>query len=101
METKPLAPDEVGATPTHHPTIIKIVNQLLKQRFDGKQAVIPQSDIVAAFLKEEPNYTRQQVFDEKLLDFEFLFKNVGWKVEYDKPGWNETPYPAVFRFTRR
>lgn len=41
--------------------------------------------------------TRQQVYDNKWLDFEPLYRKVGWKVEYYKPGFIEAG-KAFWRF---
>lgn len=32
------------------------------------------------------------------LNFEGAYRRAGWKVEFDKPGYNES-YPATFKFT--
>jgi len=38
-------------------------------------------------------------FKYRWLDVEDMYRNCGWKVEYDKPGYNES-YPATFTFSR-
>lgn len=43
---------------------------------------------------------RQEIFDNCWLDVEDIFEEVGWKVVYDKPGYNES-YPANFEFTKK
>lgn len=35
--------------------------------------------------------------DQKWLDFEPIYRKVGWKVEFDKPAYNES-YDAFYRF---
>jgi hypothetical protein len=42
---------------------------------------------------------KQQIFDDNLLDVEEVYEKAGWKVEYDKPAFNES-YPATFTFRR-
>ena len=99
MEIKPLTPGEIKASPKAHPTIINVVNELLRHKFDGNQAVILQDEIVNEFLKIELDYTTERIFKEKLMDFEPVFRNAGWKVSYDKPGYSERHYPARFEFS--
>lgn len=69
--------------------MIKVVNELLRQHFDGSTAVILQLDILSGFLALEPEYTSRRVFDEKLMDFEAVYRQQGWLVAYEKPGYNE------------
>jgi hypothetical protein len=44
--------------------------------------------------------TEQRVFDRHLLDVEEVFEDVGWDVDYDKPGYNES-YQPTFTFTEK
>ncbi|MDG1949717.1 MAG: hypothetical protein P8J32_02740 [bacterium] len=44
--------------------------------------------------------TRRKVFDEKRLDIEPAFEKDGWKVVYDKPGYNESGN-AYFVFSKK
>jgi hypothetical protein len=44
--------------------------------------------------------TRQQVFDNNWLDVEDIFRKAGWKVNYEKPAYNES-YPASFKFQQQ
>lgn len=43
--------------------------------------------------------TRQDVYNNNWLDFESLYRRAGWKVEYDRPGFNET-YDPYWTFTK-
>ena len=40
------------------------------------------------------------MINQHWLDVEDLYRSVGWRVTYDKPGYNET-YDATFTFSRR
>lgn len=39
-------------------------------------------------------------FDQGWMDFEPIYEAQGWKVQYDKPGWDET-YDAFFEFKEK
>lgn len=73
--------------------VIKAVNQLLKENASSTYIVLKQCDVVKA-IKECMGVTTVPV---KWLDFEPVFRKAGWKVEYDKPGYNES-YEATFAF---
>lgn len=91
-----------------HPLIEKAVDGLLLEKWDGKEAVILQDEIIERIRwggpidgnTKEPVITRQDIFDKGWLNFEYAYEAVGWKVEYDKPGYNED-YPASFTFTEK
>jgi hypothetical protein len=100
MEIKPLTPQEVKVLPIAHPQMIEVVNELLRLRFDGARAVIKQDEIKEAFLKRVPEYDSLRMFAEKLMDFEPTFRNAGWHVVYEKPGYNESGF-AFFTFSPR
>lgn len=75
--------------------VIQVVNELLLNRGGGKQVVIKQRDIVkrlvALGIKEK------DIYQNHWLDFEPMYRAAGWKVSYDKPGYNE-PGEAYFLF---
>lgn len=85
---KPLTPQEVIEKRTAHPAVVEIVNNLLVQRFDGNEAKITQEEVVEGLI--DKGWVRDRIFDTGILDFEPVFRNAGWIVEYDKPAYNET-----------
>lgn len=98
---KPITPDEIKHEIPDF--IIEAVNTLIKKNWDGKEAIIKQNDILAIVSSKNDNDgkpSRQTIFDNNWLDFEDLYRKVGWKVEYDKPTYNEF-YDAYFKFTKK
>lgn len=81
--------------------IIEAVNNLLKKEFRGGYATILQKDISAEAIRiaatQGKTVTAQQIYDENWMDWEPIFRKAGWKVTYDKPGYNES-YDASFEF---
>lgn len=80
--------------------IIETVNKLIVEKWDGEKAIILQDDIMDIVSSNDPDIdkpSRREVFDKGWLDFEPLYRERGWNVEYDKPGYNEF-YKANFIF---
>jgi hypothetical protein len=100
-QIKPLTPEEVysqkvDAIPAE---MIQAVNNCLKKHYNGGRCGIKQDEIMDVFLKLRPEVDRHTVYDNKWMDFEPIFEQVGWKVEYDKPSYNESGV-AVFYFSK-
>lgn len=80
--------------------VITAVNNILKRKYrpNNTYVALKQNEIIKEIQSINPDVSRAQIFDNKWFDFESLFEKAGWKVEYDKPGYNET-YEAHFTFT--
>lgn len=100
MTIKALTPEDILKTATAPDYVIEAVNKLLCAKVKGGFASIKQNEIIDEILKARPDLTRQSLYDNRDLDFEDVYRNAGWDVNYDKPGYNET-YAAFFTFTRR
>ena len=106
-EIKPITPDEVEKERRNNipDFVIEAVNKLLKKKWDGKEAIIKQDEIIAEM---KPCWTsmengvrfRPKVFSNHWLDFEDIYRDNGWNVEYDKPAYCES-YDAYFKFTKK
>lgn len=94
---RPIAPEEVLAAKLEHfpPEVIDTVNRLIERNLQYGQARILQKDIVNALT--EGGMNRVDIFKNHWLDFEDIYRDAGWAVGYDKPGYNET-YDAFFEF---
>lgn len=87
--------------------VIESVNETIAKNLDSdgcakfKQDELVKLVISKMMAQEHNKYTeataRQTIFDNKWMDFEPLYREQGWKVDYDKPGYNES-YPATFEF---
>lgn len=95
---KPITPSEARKR-THIPdVVIQAFNECIQRGLGTHTADVKQSEVAARILQLDPDMTRQQIFDNHWLDVEDVYREAGWKVEYDKPGYNE-PGEAIFRFT--
>ena len=99
IKDRPIKPEEVRARRIDFiPSIIfETINAMICEKFDGKSATLKQEDILNRVCNESSGLTRQEIFDKHYLDIEPCYREQGWKVEYDKPGYNES-YPATFTF---
>ena len=93
MKVKPITPDEVAHEIPD--VIIEVVNTLIKEKWNGQKAHILQDEILLRL-----SIPRDEVFEKHWLDFEPIYREAGWHVIYDKPGFNEN-YKAFFDFTKK
>lgn len=98
MSEKPITPKEAAKNKTVPEAVIEAFNLLIAENMSGNCAVVFQNDVVK--LLEKKGYDRSEIFDKSYLDIENLYEAAGWKVVYDKPGYNET-YSANFTFTKK
>lgn len=104
---KPISPKDVSSQKTKLiPSVVfEVFNELIALNFSGKSSVVRQDvaadRIVILYNKRNEFHTidKRYVYDNNWLDIEDSYRDAGWKVYYDKPGYNET-YPATFEFTK-
>lgn len=95
----PITPDEVDKTTVVPEAVFEIVNTLITETWDGESAIVYQNGLVDR-IRQALGCERQTIFDKHYLDFEEAYRKVGWRVEYEKPAFNETG-PTFFRFTKK
>jgi hypothetical protein len=101
-EVKPISPSEIASQKLKDiPSFVfSIVNKRLAAKYvDGIfEVTIKQDDIIADILAHKPEMIRRDVFDNGWLNIEEVYRQAGWDVHYDSPGYNES-YDAFFKFT--
>lgn len=100
--TDPIRPEEAAARKLAvlPDGVIEAFNDLIARSFDGTRAIVYQGDAVEAIMERCPLVlSRQQVFDDRLLDVEPAYRDAGWLVYFEKPAPGETGR-AYFAFTR-
>ena len=75
--------------------VINTVNRLIAENIRYGYATLYQKDIVKELVASGLN--RREIFDKHWLDFEDMYREAGWEVTYDSPGFNET-YDETFKF---
>lgn len=95
---KPFTPEDAKAEQQNQlpEQVISAVNSFLASRAGSTTIRIMQTEMVEKL--EESGFNRATIFGNYLLDFEEAYRANGWKVIYDKPGYNET-YDAFWDFT--
>lgn len=103
---KPISPDEAmfSKQDVIPEVVLEVVNQLLKERYNGRDSVrILRRDVLdealARMRADGVSVTKDEFFKRHWLDFEQAYRNVGWKVDYDSPVYNES-YEPSWTFTR-
>lgn len=95
---KPISPKDVpDAKKEQMPdAVLEAFNELISAEFSEGRAVVKQSEAVALISKK----LERRDWPTKWLNVEEIYRQAGWNVEYDKPGYNES-YPATFTFTKK
>lgn len=98
----PIKPEEVAdlKIKTIPEEVFTVFNEQIAKNFSGNGATVYQDKVMEILTSERFNFGRREVFDNKWLDVEEAYRAAGWKVRYDKPGFNES-YEAYFEFTRK
>jgi hypothetical protein len=99
--SKPYSPEE--AREAHTATIPDVVfeafnAEIVRNLDKGGYAKVLQKDVVARIVNA--GIPRKELFDRHWLNVERFYEQQGWKVDYDRPGYDET-YDAFFEFQRR
>jgi len=103
---KPITPEKVQEIRIHEmpEAIIQATNELIVRKWNGHSASFKVTEVVEQYFRvsgeEATAAKRKELFDNHHLDIEPAYRNAGWKVEFDKPGYNES-YDAFFVFTKK
>ena len=101
MSIAPIRPEQVVELKGKiiPPEVIQSFNEAIAENFLDGRAQVPQNDVIGKIV-ERLGIDRSEIFRRKLLDVEPIFREAGWDVHYDKPGYNED-YEAFFVFKQR
>jgi len=94
--TKPISPDEVDDEKLKNipDEVIETINGFIAQDWDGRMAKISNSTLTRV-LKDKLGSR----FRHDWLKFETIYRQAGWKVVCDRPGYNEC-YDMNWTFTK-
>lgn len=104
---KPIRPDQVKNVEFFPDFVLEAFNELIQQNFNGSRSIFDQNDAIEMILSktrlqrkidDQPELTRATIFKNGWLDIENVYRKEGWKVEFDKPGYNES-YIGFWTFT--
>lgn len=99
--TGPITPAEVvkkkrEAIPEQ---VFEAFNGLIARHWDGYEAGFTQDEAVKR-ITELSALSENQIYEQHYLDVEEAYREAGWDVKYDKPGFNESG-PATFVFKKK
>lgn len=85
--------------------VFEAFNQCIAMEYTGKRATVKQDAVIdkmielqgGAFDEAARQSMRRTIFDKGYLNVEEVYREQGWNVEYDKPGYNES-YGAFWVF---
>lgn len=78
--------------------VIEVFNDLIVKEFNGRYAFLRQDAIISALAAK--GIQKNEIFKNKWLDVEDLFRKSGWNVEYDSPAYCES-YEPSFKFSKK
>jgi len=78
--------------------VIEAFNEEIAKAYVGNAAHVRQDDVVANL--EGRGWQRSDIFANHWLDVEQIYQVAGWKVEYDKPAYNDIGGHATFVFSK-
>ena len=90
---KPITPSEVSSGKCIPDEVVEAFNELIVEC----GGCVRQVDAVARILSKMPGVSRETIFARGWLDIEAMYRKAGWRVVYDKPGYNED-YEANWQF---
>ena len=80
--------------------VLKAFNSVIQRNLRNGTSRFLQKEVVdELILESKDEVTVDEMFKKGYLDVEDIYRDAGWKVEYDKPGYNES-YSASFTFRK-
>jgi hypothetical protein len=101
MTKGPIRPDQIDemkrdALPQ---LVFDVFNELIAANWNGGRAVVLQKK-AAKLIAERAKTATEEVYRRHWLDVEDAYREAGWDVDYDKPGYCED-YEATFTFRKK
>lgn len=81
MAVKPISPKEAGRGPAIPDIVIETVNRHLQRHGNSERITLPQAALVDDLVSQ--GLDREEIYDKGWLDFENLYRDQGWDVEYE------------------
>lgn len=93
----PITPEEITRLQRDlfPPEVLETFNRFIGQTILNGEAIVKQDEVIEELVAR--GIERALIFKKGWLNVEDVYREAGWKVDYDKPGYSET-YPAFFRF---
>lgn len=103
-QVTPIRPDQIGEhkAKIFPDFVLKAFNDLLAEKYSHGSAKIVQKDAVQRILQYGNMLPEEKsvIYNNGWLNVEEIYRDAGWKVKYDKPGYCES-YDAFFEFSKK
>ena len=104
----PIKPDEVVKKKTTQipEYVFEVANEIIAEKWTGTSARFTLDELVTRVVDRAVTgettkvALRAELFEKHAFDIEESYRAAGWKVDFDKPGYNES-YAATFTFSKR
>lgn len=99
MAVRPIAPDEVIYNIPDF--VIEAVNQMIRNKYRGKSFSFTSKELI--FLGQSTGATgsNKDWYNEKWMDFENLYRKMGWDVQYESAGYGDSDFDSYYTFTKK
>lgn len=97
-KVKPIKPSEaVKEKKAKFPdAVLEAFNELIAKNLVGCSSVVKQKDVMKLMVAK--GLSCKEIYENGYLNVEDVYRKAGWRVVYDKPGYDEN-YDAFFEFT--
>lgn len=92
--TRPITPVEAKEQKVIPEFVLEAVNELIRENITDSGYF----DILQEQIVERIKTKTERDFDDNWLNFGMLYRNWGWNVEVDRPGYNES-YKSYYKFS--
>jgi hypothetical protein len=99
--SKPITPHEVVTSRqlSLPDVVFEVFNTAISDAWNGSLSTVMQKP-VAAMIASRLDISTDEVYKRGYMDVEPIYRNAGWKVKYEKPGYNESG-EAFFEFSKQ
>jgi hypothetical protein len=94
----PISPKEISSSDAFPEEVFEAFNTLIKSNHRNGQSVVSQSDVTKLLIKA--GFSKEKIYNKKLLDVEMAYREAGWDVTYDKPAPGES-FEPYFVFKKK
>lgn len=78
--------------------VVEVVNELLLSLGGGQHTILKMGVVIERVVARS-DITRAELFANKWLDFEPMYRAAGWEVVFEKPGYGES-YDPFWKFVK-
>lgn len=100
---KPITPEEMTKTKEDFipDEVIEIFNELISEKWNGRESFFRQKDVVSKITKKLKLKDTKQMNDERWLDVEGIYRQLGWIVKYESPCYGDSNFEPYFKFSKK